>query len=115
MTKVFLDVPDCRVGKVVSRLSREDMTLFIYTITEHNNMNSIIIPDYTPLCRKRMTHSNIYTRNAPSSENKGWKYKEIGWVQIREKDERRKGPCFLVTLQYCSAGENKQKLYNGYK
>ena len=54
MTKVFYDGPDRRVGKVVYRLSREDITLFIYAITGHNNlnyMNSIIIPDYTPLCR----------------------------------------------------------------
>ena len=54
MTKVFYDGPNHRVGKVVSRLSRKDMTLFIHAITGHNNlnyMNSIIIPDYTPLCR----------------------------------------------------------------
>ena len=54
MTKVFYDRPNCRVGKVVWRLSRKDMTLFIHAITGHNNlnyMNSIIIPDYTPLCR----------------------------------------------------------------
>ena len=54
MTKVCYDGPDRRVGKVVSRLSKKDMTLFIHAITGHNNlnyMNSIIIPDYTPLCR----------------------------------------------------------------
>ena len=54
MTKVFNDGPDHRVGKVVSRLSRKDMTLFIHAITGHNNlnyMNRIIIPNYTPLCR----------------------------------------------------------------
>ena len=54
MTKLFYDGPDRRVGKVVSRLSRNDMTLFIHAITGHNNlnyMNSIIIPNYTPLCR----------------------------------------------------------------
>ena len=54
MTKIFYDGPDRRVGKVVSRLSRSDMTLFIHAITGHNNlnyMNSIIIPNYTPLCR----------------------------------------------------------------
>ena len=31
--------------------------------------------------RKRVNHSNTYTRNAPSSRNKGWKYKETGLVQ----------------------------------
>ena len=39
--------PDRRVGKVVSRLSRKDMTLFIHAMTGHNNlnyMNSIINP-----------------------------------------------------------------------
>ena len=54
MTKVFYDEPNSRVGKVVSRLSRKDMKLFIHAITGQNNlnyMNSIIIPDYTPLCR----------------------------------------------------------------
>ena len=54
MTKVFYDGPDRRVGKVVARLCRKDMTLFIHAITGHYNlnyMNSIIIPDYTPLCR----------------------------------------------------------------
>ena len=54
MTKIFYPGPNHRVGKVVSRLSRKDMTLFIHTITGHNNlnyMNSIIIPAYTPLCR----------------------------------------------------------------
>ena len=54
MTKVFYHGPDRRVGKVVARLSRTDMTLFIHAITGHNNlnyMNSIIIPGYTPLCR----------------------------------------------------------------
>ena len=54
MTKLFYDGPNRRVGKVVSRFSRKDMTLFIHAITGHNNlnyMNSIIIPDYTPLCR----------------------------------------------------------------
>ena len=54
MTKIFYDGPDCRVAKVVSRLSRKDITLFIHAITGHNNlnyMNSIIILDYTPLCR----------------------------------------------------------------
>ena len=54
MTKTFYGGPDRRVGKVVSRISRKDMTLFIHAITGHNNlnyMNSIIIPDYTPLCR----------------------------------------------------------------
>ena len=50
MTKIFYHGPDRWVGKVVSRLSRKDMTLFIHTITGHNNLNSIIIPDYTPLC-----------------------------------------------------------------
>ena len=48
------DGPNRRVGKVVSRLSRKDMTLYIHAITGHNNlnyMNSIIIPGYTPLCR----------------------------------------------------------------
>ena len=43
-----------RMTKVVARLSRTDMTLFIHAITGHNNlnyMNSIIIPDYIPLCR----------------------------------------------------------------
>ena len=39
MTKVFYDGPDRRVGKVVSRLSRTDMTLFIHPITGHNNFN----------------------------------------------------------------------------
>ena len=37
------------VGKVVFRLSRSDMTFFIYATTGHNNlnyMNSIIIPEY---------------------------------------------------------------------
>ena len=54
MTKVFYDGPDRRLGKVVSRLSRKDMTLFIHAITGHNNlnyMNSIIINNNTPLCR----------------------------------------------------------------
>ena len=54
MTKIFYEGPNRRVGKVVARLSRQDMTLFIHAITGHNNlnyMNSIIIPDYTPLCR----------------------------------------------------------------
>ena len=54
MTNVFYQGPDRRVGKVVARLSRKDMTLFIHAITGHNNlnyMNSIINPDYTPLCR----------------------------------------------------------------
>ena len=54
MTKIFYRGPDSRVGKVVGRLSRKDMTLFIHTITGHNNlnyMNSIIIPQYTPFCR----------------------------------------------------------------
>ena len=54
MTKIFYQGPDRRVGKVVARLSRKDMTLFIHAITGHinlNYMNSIIIPDYTPLCR----------------------------------------------------------------
>ena len=53
-TKVFYDGPDRRVGKVVSRLSRKDITLFIHAITGRNNlnyMNSIITHDYTPLCR----------------------------------------------------------------
>ena len=48
------DGPDRRLGKVVSRLSRSDMTLFIHAITGRNNlnyMNSIIIPNYNPLCR----------------------------------------------------------------
>ena len=54
MTKLFYDGPDHRVGKVVSRLGRSDMTLFIHAITGHNNlnyMNSIIIPYYTSTCR----------------------------------------------------------------
>ena len=54
MTKLFYDGPSRRVGKVVSRLRRSDMTLFIHATTGHNNlnyMNSIIIPEYTPLCR----------------------------------------------------------------
>ena len=40
--------PNRMIGKVVSRLSRKDMTLFIQAITGQNNlnyMNSIIIPD----------------------------------------------------------------------
>ena len=52
MTKLFYDGPNRRVGKVVSRLSRSDMTLFMHATTGHNNlnyMNSIIIPEYTPL------------------------------------------------------------------
>ena len=60
MTKVFYDGPNRRVGKVVLRLSRKDMTLFIHAITGHNNlnyMNGIIIPDYTPLCRFREEES----------------------------------------------------------
>ena len=54
MTKLFYDGPNRRVGKVVSRLSRSDMTLVIHARTGHNNlnyMNSIIIPEYTSLCR----------------------------------------------------------------
>ena len=39
MTKVFYDGQDRRVGKVVSRLSRKDMTLLIHTITGPNNLN----------------------------------------------------------------------------
>ena len=68
MTKLFYDGPDRRVGKVVARLSRNDMTLFIHAITGHNNlnyMNSIIIPDYTPLCRfceeEDETFDHLYT------------------------------------------------------
>ena len=56
MTKLFYDGLDRRVGKVVARLSRNNMTLFIHPVTGHNNlnyMNSIIIYDYTPLCRFR--------------------------------------------------------------
>ena len=52
MTKIFYQGLDRRVGKVVARLSRKDMTLFIHAITGHNNLNCmkcIIIPDYTPL------------------------------------------------------------------
>ena len=33
MTKIFYQGPDRRVGKVVARLSRKDLTLFINTIT----------------------------------------------------------------------------------
>ena len=68
MTKLFYDGPDRRVGKVVARLSRNDMTLFIHAITGHNNlnyMNSIIIPDYTPLCKfceeEDETFDHLYT------------------------------------------------------
>ena len=68
MTKLFYDGPDRRVGKVVARLSRNDMTLFIHAITGHNNlnyMNSIIIPDNTPLCRfceeEDETFDHLYT------------------------------------------------------
>ena len=52
--KLFYDGPNFRVGKVVSRLSRSDMTLFIHATTGHNNlnyMNRIIIPEHTLLCR----------------------------------------------------------------
>ena len=54
MNKLFYEGPYRRVGKVVSRLSRSDMTLLIHVTTGHNNlnfMNSIIIPEYTPLGR----------------------------------------------------------------
>ena len=54
MTKLFYDGPNHRVGKVVSRLSSSDMTLFIHARTGHNNlnyMNSIIITENTLLCR----------------------------------------------------------------
>ena len=54
MTKISYQGPDRAVGKVVARLSRKYMTLFIHTITGHNNLNyinSLKIPDYTPLCR----------------------------------------------------------------
>ena len=54
MTKLFYDGPDRGVGKVVSRLGRSDITLFIHAITGHNNlnyMNSIIILYYTSTCR----------------------------------------------------------------
>ena len=47
ISKVFYHGPDRRVGKVVARLSRKDMTLFTHTITGHSNLNymkSIIIP-----------------------------------------------------------------------
>ena len=49
MTKQFYCGPNCRVGKVVSRLSKSVMTLIIHATTGHNNlnyMNSIIIPEY---------------------------------------------------------------------
>ena len=42
MTKIFYQGPDRRVRKVVARLSRKDMTLFIHAITGHNNLNYII-------------------------------------------------------------------------
>lgn len=54
MTKILYLGLYRMVGKVVARLSRKDMTLFVHAITGHNNMNymnSIIMPDYTPLCR----------------------------------------------------------------
>ena len=54
MTKLFYQGPDHKVGKVVARLGRQDLTLFIYATTGHSNlnyMNSKIIPDYTSLCR----------------------------------------------------------------
>ena len=37
MTKVFYDGPDHRVGKVVSRLSRKDMTLFTHAKCKNCN------------------------------------------------------------------------------
>ena len=52
MTKIFYPGPDRRVGRVVARLGRQDLTMFIRAITGHNNlnyMNSIIIPGYTSL------------------------------------------------------------------
>ena len=54
MTKLFYDGPYHRVGKLVSRLSRSDMTLLIHATTGHKNLNyinSINNPEYTPLCR----------------------------------------------------------------
>ena len=54
MTKIFYPGPDRRVGRVVARLGRRDLTMFMHAITGHNNlnyMNSIIIPGYTSLCR----------------------------------------------------------------
>ena len=63
MTEVFHDGPDRRVGKVVSRLSRKDMTLSAGS------------------AKKRTNLSNSCTRNAPSSGNNEWKYKETRLVQ----------------------------------
>ena len=54
MTKIFYTGPDRRVGARVARLGREQMSIFIQAITGHNNlnyMNSLIIPNYTSLCR----------------------------------------------------------------
>ena len=82
MTKLFYDGPDRRVGKVVATLSRSDMTLFIHAVTGHNNlnyMNSIIIPDYTPLCRlceEEDKTLNTYTRTAQSFGRREWRSKE---------------------------------------
>ena len=54
ITELFYDRPNRREGKVISKLSRSDVTLFMHATTGQNNlnyMNSIIIPEYTPLCR----------------------------------------------------------------
>ena len=55
MTKLFYDGLDRKVWKVVSRLNRSDMTLFIHAITGNNILNymhSIVIHDSFVLRRR---------------------------------------------------------------
>ena len=54
MTKIFNNAPSGPVGRVVARLSRKQLSLYIHAITGHNNliyMNSWMIPEYTFSCR----------------------------------------------------------------
>ena len=79
MTKLFYDGPNCRVGNVVFRLSRSNVTLFIHATTGHNNLNyisSIIINEYTPLCRFDDEEDETSTPTARSFGNNDARYKE---------------------------------------
>ena len=74
---LFYDGPNRMIGKVVSILSRSGMTLFIHATTGHNNfnyMNSIIIPEYTPLCRfceeEEKTFDHLYDNDARYKETR---------------------------------------------
>ena len=59
MTKIFYDGPDRRVGKVISGLSRKDMTLFIHAITGQKVLRMEKIGDVMEALQTNITEEKM--------------------------------------------------------